>query len=52
MADIIVKLESELDMIVARKISANGFGRMEETQKGFRLVIFPEYAIMEKFFTV
>ena len=48
MADIIINQE----FVLARRISANGFGRLDETDKGLRLTIFPEYAVMEKLFTV
>jgi hypothetical protein len=47
-----VKIEFQWEMDLARRISGNGFGRIEETDKGHRLVIFPEYAIMEKLFQV
>lgn len=53
MADTIVKIETEIDMQIARRISANGFGRIEEINKGWRLVIFREYAeVLEKLFTL
>ena len=51
MNKIIVKIETERDRILAHAISANGFGRFETTSKGWRLIIFPEFAIMEKLFT-
>lgn len=52
--EIIVNIETEQDMIIARRISANGFGRIdvEIVHKGHQLTIFPEYAILENLFTV
>lgn len=47
-----ISIETENEMELARRISANGFGRIDAAEKGYCLTIFPEYAIMEKLFTV
>lgn len=49
---ITIKILTSHDMVIAQRITANGFGRIDKKHVGWELTIFPEYAILEKLFTV